>query len=214
MEPDSLPGDATGDALRRVMADGSDLTKPMVLDFQLDVPSEKAGSIIAEKARPLGFIVKVYEDEGAWTVECSRTMVATHAAITRIEEQLDEIARPHGGYSDGWGTFGNCELRDVMHFFRFRTRPLADPQSEEDDAGAFVLCWIQSSVCQVAETRARELVEGSGWIVDALEHACTVSQEDYGDESSEGGREYYEQACIDGEAIVVHSWPLSGDDVR
>lgn len=37
-----FPDDADGDALRRLVNDGSDLTKPMLIDFQIAVPTEEA----------------------------------------------------------------------------------------------------------------------------------------------------------------------------
>jgi len=35
-------------------------------------------------------------------------MIAAHQAITDAEHQLDEVSGPHGGYNDGWGSFGNA----------------------------------------------------------------------------------------------------------
>ena len=37
-----FPYDADGDALRRLVDDGSDLTKPMCVEFQVAVPDEAA----------------------------------------------------------------------------------------------------------------------------------------------------------------------------
>jgi len=109
MQPDEIPRDATGDALRRVLGDGSDLSLVMKIDFHVAVPDEIAGAVVASRVLELGFDAEVVKDDrpGAWTVWCSRTMVPSHAAITAIERELDEISRPHGGHADGWGTFGN-----------------------------------------------------------------------------------------------------------
>lgn len=46
----------------------------------------------------------VMEDEGDFTVWCSRLLVPTEPAISEAEEQLESLARPYGGYPDGWGT--------------------------------------------------------------------------------------------------------------
>ena len=56
------PNDADGDALRRVAADGADMSKPMSIDFAIAAPSEDAGERIAAEARRLGFSVKVVPD--------------------------------------------------------------------------------------------------------------------------------------------------------
>jgi hypothetical protein len=42
-----------------------------------------------------------------WTCECSRVMILSHQSITECQLQLNKIAEGHGGYVDGWGTFGN-----------------------------------------------------------------------------------------------------------
>lgn len=108
---DSLPDDATGDALRRVLDDGSDLSQPMVIDYHISVPDATSGRQIAERAASLGFDAEVVLDSetGEFTVWCTRRMIATYDAITEDERRLDEIAQPYGGYLDGWGTFGNAE---------------------------------------------------------------------------------------------------------
>ncbi len=105
-----LPNDADGDALRRLIKDGSDLSKPMYVDFQVAVPSEKAAKQLADGARKLGYKVRVYasaECELPWTCECSTRMVVSHEGIVAMETELAELASPLGGFPDGWGSFGN-----------------------------------------------------------------------------------------------------------
>src|SRR3954471_1744489 len=81
------PRDATGDALRRVRADGSDMSAPMDVDFVVAAPNEAAGHLIADKARVLGYKVKVARnsadeksgrDRPPWTCCCTRRMVASY----------------------------------------------------------------------------------------------------------------------------------------
>lgn len=46
------------------------------------------------------------EDEDAgpsWNVYVTKTMVPDYEEILRIQDELDELAEPLGGYSDGWG---------------------------------------------------------------------------------------------------------------
>lgn len=76
-----LPNDSDGDALRRVLRDGSDMAKPMFVDFQIAVPSEEAGKRLADAARKLGYHVEVYDSAGCrlpWTCQCSTRMLATY----------------------------------------------------------------------------------------------------------------------------------------
>lgn len=111
IDPSSIPNDSTVDALRRVLRDGSDLSLPMEIDFHVRAPSEHAGQAIARIAADMGYQTKVVRDSAPnrFTVWCTRRMIASHEAISAVERQLDEAARPFGGYIDGWGTFGNVE---------------------------------------------------------------------------------------------------------
>jgi Regulator of ribonuclease activity B len=107
---DDLPNDADGDALRRLQADGSDLSKEMEIDFAVVVPDRKGGEAFAVVARQVGFATNVYHDEeGAWTCYCTRTMVPTYDAMIAVQESLAEMGRPFNAFPDGWGSFGNAD---------------------------------------------------------------------------------------------------------
>jgi Regulator of ribonuclease activity B len=104
------PNDADGDALRRVARDGSDMTRPMDVDFAVAVPDEMSGLEVAKLAQGLGYRPDVVRDDesGSWTCCCTRSMVLTYAAVIAAQAELDRVAGPVGGASDGWGTFGNA----------------------------------------------------------------------------------------------------------
>src|ERR1043165_1536993 len=104
------PNDADGDALRGVVESGSDMDKPMYIDFQVAVPSEAAGISLAGVASSLGYRTEVYASPKCrlgWTCQCSTRMLATYAGVIAIQKELAEISRELGGIPDGWGTFGN-----------------------------------------------------------------------------------------------------------
>ena len=106
----NLPHDADGDAIRRLARDGSDLSKPMYIDFQVAVPDEASANDLAQAAKKLGYRVAVYESSECslpWTCECSTRMLATHSGVCAIQRELAELAKAFGGYPDGWGSFGN-----------------------------------------------------------------------------------------------------------
>jgi hypothetical protein len=108
---ENLPNDADGDALRKLIELGHDLSRPMVIDFFIAVPSEQAGLAVAEAAEEHGYMVAVeYDDEDReWTCYCSCEMVPTLPGLIAAQSKLQEIAIPYGGYTDGWGTSGNAE---------------------------------------------------------------------------------------------------------
>ena len=104
------PNDSDGDALRRLVAIGSDMSKPVDIDFQIAAPDEATAKRVADEAAKLGYRISIRESMPccAWTCECTRTMLAEYDAIIAVQAELDAIARPLGGYADGWGTFGNA----------------------------------------------------------------------------------------------------------
>lgn len=104
-----LPNDDTGRALHNVQLDGSDLTKPMEMDFFVAVPSKEAGEKVAIEVEKHGFNVSLEQDDEfkEWTCYCSSTLIPEYNEVVRIERELDTIAKKYGGYSDGFGTYGN-----------------------------------------------------------------------------------------------------------
>jgi regulator of RNase E activity RraB len=108
MNSDGIPNDATGDALRRMLDDGADLSKPHEIEYFVAIPNEAAGEHVASAASQIGFTVDVSKDDDDgpdWTCCCTKLMVPDHAAITSTEILLDSIAKQVGGEIDGWGAF-------------------------------------------------------------------------------------------------------------
>ena len=105
-----LPDDETGNALKQFQQSGFDLSKPMAMDFFVAVPSKELGDRVAIKVQNLGFKASVEQDEetGDWTCYCTKTLLPEYVEVVRIEKELTEIAKPYGGYSDGFGSYGNA----------------------------------------------------------------------------------------------------------
>ena len=107
-----LPETPDGNALRDLVTHGSDLSQPMLVNFQVAVPSEEAANRFAKVVLKLGYRVESYaspECSLPWTCECSSRMIATHDAIIAIQKELARLAVPFEGYPDGWGSFGNAD---------------------------------------------------------------------------------------------------------
>lgn len=107
---EDFPDDATGNALKELVRNGADISKPMEIDFFVACPSEQMCIKIAREAEKHGFRVSVEEDSdtGDWTCYCAKILVPSYVSVTKIEALLTEIATPFGGYSDGFGSFGNA----------------------------------------------------------------------------------------------------------
>jgi hypothetical protein len=107
---DNLPLDDDGDALRRLIATGSDLSKEMEIDFAVDIPNRDSGLAFARLVEPMGFRAEVHQSSktGRWTCYCSRMLVPEYETIISIQQMLAELGRPIGAKPDGWGSFGNA----------------------------------------------------------------------------------------------------------
>lgn len=114
------PDDLDGQVLRSIAEDGNDMTKPMEVEFHVAAPSEEVADAIADAAEQLGYEPHVFFDDGEdaeedeeiidqWTCTCVKVMLLQYDAIMAAQAELDELAKPLGGYADGWGTFGNVE---------------------------------------------------------------------------------------------------------
>ena len=104
-------GGADNDAIKRVITGGSDISRPMKIDFHVVAPNKETALKIGSVIRQRGFEVESYYDRerGGVTCSCSRKMILSQGEVLRVQAELDEISRPFGGRSDGWGTFGNKE---------------------------------------------------------------------------------------------------------
>lgn len=87
------------------------MSRPMEIDFAVAVPNEPAGHSVASKARAAGYACEVSLDDGSreWTCYCSKRMYATYDGVISCQKELDVLAKPFGGYTEGWGTFGNVD---------------------------------------------------------------------------------------------------------
>ena len=108
-----MSNDATLDALRRMEEDGSDLSRPLRMDFFVAVPDRASGDVVAVAAAALGFETSVERDDdgSSWTCYCVKVIVPAYDTVVAIEHQLDALARPVGGHADGFGSYGNADPR-------------------------------------------------------------------------------------------------------
>lgn len=103
------PNDADGDAIRRVASDGNNMDQPMSVDFPVVLPDEVSAQRFAELAKPHGYESRLYKDEEAegWDIICVKEMILTYDAVIAVQDKMNVLSKPPGGYSDGWGTAGN-----------------------------------------------------------------------------------------------------------
>ena len=115
----TYPDDADGAVLADLAAQGVDMTQPLAIEFPVAVPDEPSAKNAAAAMTKAGYESQIEYDEGepdfdpetddaeefgpSWTVYANVQMIPEYNEIMRIQAELDQIARPLGGKSDGWG---------------------------------------------------------------------------------------------------------------
>src|SRR5690606_26222282 len=110
--------------LAELAAQGVDMTQPVLIEFAVAAPDDASATAIGEALTKAGYDSQVEYDAGepdedgefdlddeeddeefgpSWTVFANVTMVPEYNEIMRIQADLDRLALPHGGQSDGWG---------------------------------------------------------------------------------------------------------------
>lgn len=117
---EEFPGDDDGAVLKMLSEGGNDLTREMVIDYEVVVADQQNAEQIADAAEDAGFELQVFfdnatsseEDSNAkptWKCVCSKSMIPTHAGIQETKSLLDNLSRKFNGQLESWGTFGNAE---------------------------------------------------------------------------------------------------------
>jgi hypothetical protein len=83
---------------------GSDLTKPHVIRFGLQLPSEELARTIAAGLEADGYHTNIEKASlgASWLCHATRTMVPDAPALTTAREQFTRLAGEHHGAYDGW----------------------------------------------------------------------------------------------------------------
>ncbi len=122
-----FPDDADGAVLAELASHGIDLSQPLLIEFPVAVADEATAAIVSKAIAEEGYDYEVEYDEGepnadgiidpddeeygsTWTVYASVRMIPEYDEIIRIQEDLDRIARPLGGFSDGWGVLMDDDI--------------------------------------------------------------------------------------------------------
>ncbi|HEY1212038.1 MAG TPA: ribonuclease E inhibitor RraB [Bryobacteraceae bacterium] len=105
----SYPNDDNGEALRRMKADGDDLSQSRDIDFTVVLPNDFAANRFAEYFRDAGYTTNVrlsqVRESHPWEVVVTNHMVPTYEGIVAFESELNDSASTLGGHNDGWGCF-------------------------------------------------------------------------------------------------------------
>jgi hypothetical protein len=83
----------------------------MDIEFAIAVPNEASARAVAAAVELHGYQPSLDHDDedDGWSVYCTKRMLATYEGVVAAQAELDKLSHPFGGYSDGWGSFGNAE---------------------------------------------------------------------------------------------------------
>jgi Regulator of ribonuclease activity B len=103
------PDDDDGDALRRVAEHGADMSRPMKIEFSINVPDVERAHSLAEGIAAQGYIPDIFVDDesGSVSIYCAKTMLATHEGVVAAQSELNELCVQFGAECDDWITAGN-----------------------------------------------------------------------------------------------------------
>jgi hypothetical protein len=125
----TYPDDADGAVLADLAAQGVDMSQPLPIEFPVAVPDEASAHKTLKAMTDAGYESHIEYDEGepdddeeidpddeefgpSWTVFANVRMVPEYNEIVRIQAELDRLARPYGGNSDGWGVMVGGDAED------------------------------------------------------------------------------------------------------
>lgn len=103
-----FPDNADGHALQRLVDDGANLDRPMVVDFHIVVPKEADTSLLSNRFKSEGYKVRIGDEGDQWLIECTMEMMVSYQSMIQRQSDLSAAVKPFGGVVDGWGSFGNA----------------------------------------------------------------------------------------------------------
>ncbi|MBJ9975689.1 ribonuclease E inhibitor RraB [Pseudomonas sp. S75] len=96
--------DISTSVLRQMKAGGFDFTRIHPIEFYAVFPDEDGARQAAGQFRGESINAQVHErDDGAWHLELSKVMYATHRGIGAFEQAFESVIVPLGGEVEGWG---------------------------------------------------------------------------------------------------------------
>lgn len=95
-----------------------------------------------------------------------------------------------------------------MFFIQFHVRPTHDSTNAVEYGGAYVNCWVARHALTDAMTAAMDVIHEAGWQVETVEQERRALR----DEFDGDGLAYFDQAVVDGEDCVFHTWPVDAPD--
>jgi hypothetical protein len=96
----------------------------------------------------------------------------------------------------------------------YRLIYLAHPKPSHPDYGvidgAYATCWVKDPVFAAADEAARAFIDAHGWQIEEPDEHLLVTEADC--PPGTNGREFFEQAQLDGLVLVLNTWPVGAPE--
>ena len=133
-----------------------------------------------------------------------KNKLRTSGLIIGIVQKFDIAVR-----GSGLGTRSLYCLRMRMYFIQFRCSPIPNSENIKKYSGAFINCWIKCENKNLAIELAKKQIKEYQWKIENLEEAKIITKNFYNKDSE--AYSYYNQALLDGQHFVIHTWERIND---
>ena len=93
----------------------------------------------------------------------------------------------------------------TIFYIQYESIPTEESKDYKDIGGTVINCWVKATSVEAAKAMAESAINQNHWKALNLEESFSVNEEYY--EEDDESLEFYQQAVIDGEVYVYHSWP-------
>ena len=98
-----------------------------------------------------------------------------------------------------------------MQLVMLKARQHPDFDHDEVYGGSFINCYMKDRTVDGALNDAKAWVEERGWYILNVEEHYEIDEASF--DEPDGGKEYYDQALIDGQVFVFFTYPIEdGED--
>jgi predicted RNase H-like nuclease len=103
------------------------------------------------------------------------------------------------------------KIDEPVFYAIYEGRPTPQAQDAAEVDGASIVCWVRATSKAEAADLARRAIENRRWVIVAVDEPWVEAAETTMPRES---RRYLEQAKVDGECYVFHTWTNDAEDAE
>ncbi len=98
----------------------------------------------------------------------------------------------------------------LVRIITFVGRPDINSVEATEVGGAMIDCYVAGMSADEAVEHARREIHETRWHIESLDDVGVLVESDFDDDPT--GKEYFDQALIDGFVMMFHTWPNNDPD--